>query len=202
MRICEEVRELDIPLVHGSFYEASPPTLDGRRRYTLRDLVKVVLAQRPDLICVGEVRGAEAFELTRAVNAGCGFACTIHADSAPAALVALVNAALMASENVTERILTRIFRTAIDFVVHLRRDQSGDCSGGIRRRVVEIVALNSRRRDRGFATDVLFGRERMEEPLRWTGALPPSETVARMEWSLPDNVTVESILSGKWQPAS
>ena len=202
MRICEEVRELDIPLVHGSFYEASPPTLDGRRRYTLRDLVKVVLAQRPDLICVGEVRGAEAFELTRAVNAGCGFACTIHADSAPSALVALVNAALMAGENVTERILTRIFRTAIDFVVHLRRDQSGDGNGGIRRRVVEIVSLNSQRHDEGFATDVLFGRERMEEPLRWTGALPPPGTVARMEWSLPDGVTVESILSGKWQPVS
>ena len=31
---------------------------------------KVALAMRPDLIVVGEVRGAEAFELTRAVNAG------------------------------------------------------------------------------------------------------------------------------------
>ena len=60
VRVCEEVRELHVPLVHGSFYEASPPTLEGSRRYSLRDLVKVVLAQRPDLICVGEVRGAEA----------------------------------------------------------------------------------------------------------------------------------------------
>ena len=202
MRVCEEVRELDIPLVHGSFYEASPPTLDGSRRYTLRDLVKVVLAQRPDLICVGEVRGAEAFELTRAVNAGCGFACTIHADSAPAALVALVNAALMAGENVTERILTRIFRSAIDFVVHLRRDQQREGTMGIRRRVIEIVALNPGRHDGEFVTDSLFRRDRMEEPLLWTGALPPSGTIARIEWSLPEGVTVESILSGKWEPAS
>ena len=202
MRVCEEVRELDIPLVHGSFYEASPPTLDGSRRYTLRDLVKVVLAQRPDLICVGEVRGAEAFELTRAVNAGCGFACTIHADSAPAALVALVNAALMAGENVTETILTRIFKTAIDFVVHLRRDHQGEGSEGIRRRVVEIVALNPGQHDQGFTTDPLFLRERLEDPLLWTGALPPPQTTRTIGWSLPDGVTLESILSGKWQPSS
>jgi pilus assembly protein CpaF len=41
---------------------------------------------------VGEVRGAEAFELSRAVNAGCGFLCTIHANNAAEALHALVNA--------------------------------------------------------------------------------------------------------------
>lgn len=202
MRVCEEVRELDIPLLHGSFYEASPPTLDGSRRYTLRDLVKVVLAQRPDLICVGEVRGAEAFELTRAVNAGCGFACTIHADSASAALVALVNSALMAGENITETILTRIFRTAIDFVVHLRRDQQGEANGGIRRRVVEILALAPGESDRGFATQGLFRRERLEDSLRWTGALPPSDTARRIEWSLPDGASLESILSGEWEPPS
>lgn len=202
MRVCEEVRELDIPLLHGSFYEASPPTLDGSRRYTLRDLVKVVLAQRPDLICVGEVRGAEAFELTRAVNAGCGFACTIHADSASTALVALVNSALMAGENITETILTRVFSTAIDFVVHLRRDQPGEANGGIRRRVVEVLALSPGEPDRGFATHALFRRERLEDPLRWTGALPPSETARRIEWSLPDGASLESILAGKWEPPS
>jgi Flp pilus assembly CpaF family ATPase len=41
---------------------------------------------RPDRIVVGEVRGAEAFELTRAVNAGCGFLCTVQRNSAPDAL--------------------------------------------------------------------------------------------------------------------
>ena len=76
IRCCEEVRELHIPLVHGSFYEARPPGLDGTGEISLRVLVKAVLAMRPDLIVVGEVRGAEAFELTRAANAGCGFACT------------------------------------------------------------------------------------------------------------------------------
>ena len=77
---------------------------------------------RPDRIVVGEVRGAEAFELTRAINAGCGFLCTLHANSARDAVNALVNAALMAGENVTERIVRRIFVEALDLVVHVDRD--------------------------------------------------------------------------------
>lgn len=200
VRVCEEVREIDLPLMHGSFYEASPPTLDGNRRYTLRDLVKVVLAQRPDLICVGEVRGAEAFELTRAVNAGCGFACTIHADSARSALIALVNAALMAGENVTERVVSRVFRSSIDFVVHLQRDHPSDRSGSIRRQVTEIVAVGKADRGQPYATETLFLRQDLGAPLCWTGALPPPETVSRIQRTLPVGVTFESILSGDWHP--
>ena len=200
VRVCEEVRELDLPLLHGSFYEASPPNLDGSRRYTLRDLVKVVLAQRPDLICVGEVRGSEAFELTRAVNAGCGFACTIHADSASAALVALVNAALMAGENVTEAILTRVFGTAIDFVVHLRRDQRSGRHGGIQRLVAEILVLDQHSHRAGLATKTLFARDGGAGSLEWTGVLPPEQMRRRLEWYLPEGVSLEAILSESWTP--
>ncbi|MBW3667489.1 MAG: Flp pilus assembly complex ATPase component TadA, partial [Actinobacteria bacterium] len=108
IRCCEEVRELHVPLLHGSYYEARPPSLDGTGEISLRVLVKAILAMRPDLIAVGEVRGAEAFELTRAVNAGCGMAATIHANSAGDALHALVNAALMAGENVPEPVVRRV----------------------------------------------------------------------------------------------
>ena len=44
VRACEEVRELHVPLIHGSYYEARPPALDGTGEISLRDLVKVVLA--------------------------------------------------------------------------------------------------------------------------------------------------------------
>ena len=121
IRACEEVRELHVPLIHGSYYEARPPSLDGSGAISLRDLVKVTLAMRPDLIVIGEVRGAEAFELTRAVNAGCGLACTIHANSAADALEALVTAALMAGENVPEPVVRKVFAYSIDLVVHLDR---------------------------------------------------------------------------------
>jgi pilus assembly protein CpaF len=174
VRACEEIRELAVPITHGSYYEVRPPALDGTGEITLRDLVKFVLAMRPDRLVVGEVRGAEAFELSRAVNAGCGFLCTVHANSAAEALDALVNAALMAGENVTERIVRKVFSEALDVVVHLDRDDviHGE-SDGIRRRVVEIAAVVPALRD-DFTVEPLFVRDGRRGPLRWTGALPPS----------------------------
>ena len=129
VRSCEEIRELAVPLVHGGYYEVRPAGLDGTGEIALRDLVKFVLAMRPDRIVVGEVRGAEAFELTRAINAGCGFLCTVHANSAAESLDALVNAALMAGENVTEYVVRRVFSRSIDIVVHVERDAFGDGIG-------------------------------------------------------------------------
>ncbi len=179
VRACEEVRELHVPLVHGSYYESRPPSLDGSGEISLRDLVKVTLAMRPDLIVVGEVRGSEAFELTRAVNAGCGMACTIHANSASDALDALVNAALMAGENIPEKVVRKVFASSIDLVVHLDRDVDPD-TGGIRRRTTEIRALVPSLHD-DFSTEPLFERPDIGAPLRWTGAMPTGSLVRRLE---------------------
>lgn len=179
IRCCEEVRELHVPLVHGSYYETRPATLDGTGEIDLRDLVKVVLAMRPDVIVVGEVRGAEAFELTRAVNAGCGMACTIHANSASDALHAMVNAALMAGENVPEPVVRRVFSSSLDLVIHLDRGP-GHGDTGMLRQTMEIRAVVPALHD-DFSTEPIFVRSRLGAPLEWTGALPPESLVRRME---------------------
>ena len=195
VRACEEVRELHVPLVHGSYYEARPPALDGSGEISLRDLVKVTLAMRPDLIVVGEVRGSEAFELTRAVNAGCGLACTIHANSAPDALDALVNAALMAGENIPERVVRKVFASSIDLVVHLDRDVDPS-GGGIRRQTVEIRALVPSLHD-DFSSEPLFQRERLGGPLEWTGSLPPQALARRLERHLPHETSLTATMEGR-----
>jgi len=182
IRCCEEVRELHVPLVHGSYYEARPPGLDGSGEIPLRQLVKVILAMRPDRIVVGEVRGAEAFELTRAVNAGTGFACTVHANSAREALDALVNAALMAGENVSERVVSKVFGSAIDVVVHLDRDGVRDGDRPLRRKVMEVLAVVPSLHD-DFTTEPIFVRDDLDSPLRWTGARPPAALTRSIERS-------------------
>lgn len=199
IRACEEVRELHVPLIHGSYYEARPPSLDGSGEISLRDLVKVTLAMRPDLIVVGEVRGAEAFELTRAVNAGCGLACTIHANSAGDALEALVNAALMAGENVPERVVRKVFSSSIDLVVHL--DRSVDPSdNSIIRQAMEVRAVVPALHE-DFSSEPIFTRPRLGAPLDWTGALPPADLVDRMERTLGAGRGLRSLLergAGSW----
>ena len=194
VRACEEIRELAVPITHGSYYEVRPPALDGTGEISLRDLVKFVLAMRPDRIVVGEVRGAEAFELSRAVNAGCGFLCTVHANSAAEALDALVNAALMAGENVTERIVRKVFSESLDVVVHLDRDDvvSADADS-IRRRVMEIAAVVPALRD-DFTVEPLFVRDGIGGPLRWTGALPAT-LAARLE-RVAGSDAVHEVLAG------
>ncbi len=154
---------------------------------------------RPDHIVVGEVRGAEAFELTRAVNAGCGFAVTVHANGARDALNALVNAAIMAGENVTETIVRKVFASAIDVVVHLDRDDinRADHRHGIRRQVMEILAIvPSLHAD--FSTEPIFVRKELGKPLVWTGAVPPA--AERIERALPEGFTLRAILEGRSSP--
>jgi pilus assembly protein CpaF len=168
-----------------------PPALDGSGEIALRQLVKFVLAMRPDRIVVGEVRGAEAFELTRAINAGCGFVCTVHANSAPEALHALVNAALMAGENVTERVVQRVFSSALDLVVHVeRRDAVG--GAGARRQVSAITAVVPALTD-GFTCEPIFVRDSADGPLRWTGSMP-ERLEHRADRALGGNGTLRAVL--------
>lgn len=194
VRCCEEIREIAVPITHGAYYEVRPPALDGSGEISLRDLVKFVLAMRPDRIVVGEVRGAEAFELSRAVNAGCGFLCTIHANSAPEALNAMVNAALMAGENVTERVVRKVFSESLDLVVHLDRDDLPRESGGIRRQVMEITAVAPALGD-DFTCEPIFVRRAIGLPLEWTGALPP-RLEERVDRTLDTGSRLRQILDG------
>jgi pilus assembly protein CpaF len=72
-----EARRAQIPLGH----ETPLPAV------TIADLVRATLRHRPDRIIVGEVRGAEAFDLLQALNTGhLGSLTTIHANSADQAL--------------------------------------------------------------------------------------------------------------------
>jgi pilus assembly protein CpaF len=200
IRVCEDTRELVDERPTISYMEARAKSLGGEGEITLRDLIKFVLKMRPDYIVVGEVLGAEAFEIVRAVNAGCGFACTVHANSARDALTALVNAAIMAGENVKSGDVREVFASSIRYVMHLEVAERALATGagqGLMRQTREIIELVPSLHD-NFSHEVLFSREALGRPLEWTGTMPHHAEV--IDRSLPDGLAVADILRGHVSP--
>ena len=131
----EEVFELGIDLPDVVAMQTRPPSLEGRGAVTLRDLVRESLRMRPDRIVIGEVRGAEAFDLLVALNAGIPGVCTIHANSAREALAKLEILPLLAGENITPNFVTPTVAATISLVIHVARAASGQ------RRVTQILEV-------------------------------------------------------------
>lgn len=102
---------------------------------TIADLVRATLRHRPDRILVGEVRGAEAFDLLQALNTGhLGSLTTIHANSAEQALTRLAHCVLTANVGLPHRSIREAIALAVHLVVHVARVAG-------QRRVTQVVAL-------------------------------------------------------------
>ncbi len=109
--------------------------MEGCREITIRDLIRASLRMRPDRIIVGEVRGAEAFDMMQCLNTGHdGSMSTGHANSAKDMLSRLENMVLMGMELPLAAIRQQI-ASGLDVIVHLGRlrDKS--------RKVLEITEV-------------------------------------------------------------
>ena len=203
---CEETRELSAPVMHGAYYQtrSNGNESSGDSEVTRRDLVRICLGMRPDLLVVGEVRGEEAFELTRAGNAGCGVLCTVHSNNAAEALQALTATAIMAGQNVPEKQVRSIFSNVFDLVIHCDREDvqfKTEDSGRIRRQVMEISAVPSLQSgENEYTVEPIFTRESFGAPLRWTGAPLPENLRKRLDNVLTRHGTsVQRIFDGSNQ---
>ncbi len=88
----------------------------------MRSLVKNSLRMRPDRIIIGEVRGAEAFDLLQVMNTGHdGSMCTIHANSPSEALMRIENLMLFSGFDIPINARRFQVSTAIDFIIQLDR---------------------------------------------------------------------------------
>jgi pilus assembly protein CpaF len=137
----EDPIEMKLQQSHVISMEARPPNIEGRNEVTQRDLVRNALRMRPDRIIVGEVRGAEAFDMLQAMNTGHeGSLTTVHANSPRDALSRIENMVLMAGFDLPVRAIREQTAAALHLVVQLVRSSDG------RRRVSnvsEITGLES-----------------------------------------------------------
>ena len=201
---CEETRELSVPLNNGIYLQTRPTVSAGADRLAevnLRDLILHSLRQRPDLLVVGEVRGREAYELTRAGNAGTAVLATIHANSAKDALQALVTTALMAGENVPVGVVRAVFSRTFQLLIHLDRHAQtvpGADEQRVRHQVMEIAAVPPQGLEGSdWTVEPIFIRDGLDAPLVWTGVLP-DELRVRLDRSLQaSGVTCQDLLEGR-----
>ncbi|MBY0354881.1 MAG: CpaF family protein [Rickettsiales bacterium] len=141
---------------------------------TTRDLVRNALRMRPDRIIVGEVRGAEAFDMMQAMNTGHeGSLTTIHANAPREGLTRIENMIGMANLNLPVAGIRKQIASAVHLVIQVMRMEDGA------RRVVKISEIVGMESDMIVMQDIFIfkqtGTGENGEILgqhNWTGIFP------------------------------
>lgn len=137
----EDSAELILQHPHRVRMETRPPNSEGQGGYTQRELVRNSLRMRPDRIIVGEVRGAEVWDMLQAMNTGHeGSLTTIHANSAQDALARLEMMVAMTGFDIPLEVVRKYIATGMGLIVHAAR-----LKGGVRRvmQITEIVGVEN-----------------------------------------------------------
>jgi pilus assembly protein CpaF len=122
----EDAAELRLQQPHWLPLETRPPNLEGQGAITIGDLVKNALRMRPDRIILGEIRGAECFDLLAAMNTGHdGSMCTLHANSPRECLGRMENMILMGDIKIPKEAISRQIAESVDLVVQVKRLRDG-----------------------------------------------------------------------------
>jgi pilus assembly protein CpaF len=101
-----------------------------------RDLVRNALRMRPDRIIIGEVRGAEAFDMLQAMNTGHdGSMSTIHANNTRDALSRIENMVQMSSMGLSPKAIRMQVVAAVNLIVQVERQRDGG------RRVTQVTEI-------------------------------------------------------------
>jgi pilus assembly protein CpaF len=138
----EDAAELQLQQPHVISLETRPPSLEGTGQVTQRDLLWNALRMRPDRIVVGEVRGAEAFDMLQAMNTGHdGSVSTVHANSTRDALTRIENMVQMGQANLPSRAIRSQIVAALDIIVQVERMRDGQ------RRIIQVSEVTGQEGD-------------------------------------------------------
>jgi pilus assembly protein CpaF len=166
----EDPIEMKLQQSHVIALEARPANIEGKNEVTQRDLVRNALRMRPDRILVGEVRGAESFDMLQAMNTGHeGSLTTIHANSPRDAIIRIENMVMMAGFDLPIRAIREQIVSALQLVIQLARLPDG------RRRVTHVTEIVGREGDTITTQDIfIFKQSGMDEKGRVRGSLEPT----------------------------
>jgi pilus assembly protein CpaF len=122
----EDAAELQLQQPHVVRLETRTANLEGRGEINQRELLRNALRMRPDRIIVGEVRGAEAYDMLQAMNTGHdGSISTVHANTTRDAIIRVENMVQMATLNLPSRAIRAQIASAIDLIIQIERMRDG-----------------------------------------------------------------------------
>jgi pilus assembly protein CpaF len=169
----EDSAELQLQQPHVVRLETRPANIEGKGQIASRDLVRNCLRMRPERIIVGEVRGAEAFDMLQAMNTGHdGSLTTIHANTPRDALSRVENMVAMTGISFPIKALREQIASAIDLVIQIARHEDG------KRRVVSLAEINGMEGEIITMSEIFsFRREGLDEDGNVLGSLKPTGIV-------------------------
>lgn len=160
----EDTRELYTPISNSIHLMAKAATENVKKPLTTRDLVKNTLRMRPDRIIIGEVRGAEAFDLIQAMNTGHkGCMCSIHANTPVDALARLENLFYFAGHDIPLKAIRKQISRSVDFIVQVTKNREG------RRVISKITEITDMENDTILTQDIAG---QLEGKFKFTGLVP------------------------------
>ncbi len=119
--VIEDTAEIQIRTPNLVRFEARREQ-NGFPAVTIRELLKASLRHRPDRILLGEIRGAEAFDLLQLLNTGhSGTLSTVHANSAAQALNRFTSCVLQSGVELPYRAIKNNIADSLSILVHLER---------------------------------------------------------------------------------
>ena len=153
----EDAAELRLQQPHWLPLETRPANLEGNGAISIGDLVKNALRMRPDRIILGEIRGAECFDLLAAMNTGHdGSMCTLHSNSPRECLGRMENMILMGDIKIPKEAISKQIADSVDLIVQVKRLRDGS------RRVTNITEVIGMEGD-VIVTQELFKFEFLDE---------------------------------------
>jgi pilus assembly protein CpaF len=119
--VIEDTAEIQIHCPNLVRFEARREQ-NGVPAVTIRDLLKASLRHRPDRILLGEIRGAEAFDLLQLLNTGhSGTISTVHANSTFEAISRFTSCILQSGIELPYRAIRTNIADSLHLLVHLER---------------------------------------------------------------------------------
>lgn len=101
--------------------ETRQANVEGVGALTMMELTRECLRMSPDRVVLGEVRGAEALYMLKAMSQGNdGSMCTLHADSAYGVADRIRGYVSEGTSGLPMAVIDGFFRNAVDLIVHLR----------------------------------------------------------------------------------